>query len=161
MISALRRFWLFLSAMLAIASFTSQEVVAAISPVSDQQLAKAITKFRSETNITGRTEAALQIATLVKGADLSAVTPATLSNLISLLDTDEDSVRLWVAGALGNFGTRAKPAVPRLLAILPEVDCATLRGLNSAGVIRVALEKIGSPAPPANCDFATKKPEGA
>jgi len=72
--------------------------------------------------------------------------------MVSLLETEEDSVRAWVAASLGHLGLRAKVAVPKLLKLLPEVDC--LRGsLTSAPFIRVALKRMGkTPPPPPNCD---------
>jgi len=71
--------------------------------------------------------------------------------MVSLLETEEDSVRAWVAASLGHLGLRAKVAVPKLLKLLPEVD--GLRGsLTSAPFIRVALKRMGEkPPPPPDC----------
>jgi hypothetical protein len=60
-----------------------------------------------------RTNAAEDLAGLTRDIDPQQVDGATLSDVIALLDSDEDSVRFWVAGSLGNLGPRAKAAVPK------------------------------------------------
>ena len=78
-----------------------------------------------------------------------SVTDSTVADLIALLDEPDDSVRAFVAGALGNL--HAKAAIPKLLALLPTADC--LEGtLTSARPIRSALERMGvnPPAPSYN-----------
>ena len=111
------------------------------------QLSKTMAKVRNGGTVTSRTNAAERLAMLTRGIDPQKVDDRTLAEMVSLLDTKEDSVRAWVAAALGNLGRRAKVAVPRLLKLLPEVDC--LRGeLTSAPFIRVALKRIGETPPP-------------
>jgi hypothetical protein len=117
-----------------------------------RQLPETMAKIRSGKTSNSRTDAAEHLATLTSRINPHKVDEATLTEMVSLLDTQEDSVRAWVAASLGNLGPRAKVAVPRLLKLLPEVDC--LRGsLTSAPAIRLALERIGEiPPPPPKCD---------
>jgi hypothetical protein len=116
------------------------------------QLSETMAKIRNGKTSTSRTEAAEHLATLTRGLNPKKVDDSTLIEMLSLLDTQEDSVRAWVAASLGHLGPRAKVAVPRLLKLLPEVDC--LRGsLTSAPAIRLALKRMGeTPPPPSKCD---------
>jgi hypothetical protein len=117
-----------------------------------RELLETMAKVRNGRTSTSRTEAAQHLATLTHGINPHKVNDTTLAEMVSLLETEEDSVRAWVAAALGHLGPRAKVAVPRLLKLLPEVDC--LQGsLTSAPFIRVALKRMGeTPPPPPNCD---------
>lgn len=121
-------------------------------PMLKQQLKETMAKVRNGDTSTSRTDAAEHLATLTRGIDPHKVDDSTLADLVSLLDTQEDSVRYWVAASLGNLGPRAKAAVPKLLKLLPQVDC--LRGsLTSAPAIRHALKRMGeTPPPPPKCD---------
>ncbi len=114
-----------------------------------QHIAEAITAIQSGGTAMDRTNAANHLAGLTHGIDPHAVDDATLNSLIGLLDSHEESVRAGVAAALGNLGPRAHAAAPKLLAILPN-DCLVV-GLSSSGAIRLALQKIGAPPPPAKC----------
>ena len=112
-----------------------------------RELSETIAKVRNGETVTSRTDAAEYLAALTRGINPYKVNDATLAEMVSLLETQEDSVRAWVAASLGNLGPRAKVAVPRLLKLLPEVDC--LRGsLTSAPFIRVALKRMGKTPPP-------------
>jgi len=123
----------------------------------NRQILKTIRKIRNEKTVTSRTDAAENLATLTRGINPHRVDDGTLAEMLSVLETKEDSVRAWVAVSLGNLGPRAKVAVPRLLKLLPEVDC--LRGsLTSAPAIRLALKRMGeTPPPPPNCDAKEKQ----
>src|SRR6266404_6237097 len=116
-----------------------------------RQLLETIAEVRNGKTSNSRTDAAEHIETLTRGINPHKVDETTLTKMVSLLDTQEDSVRGWVAASLGNLGPRAKVAVPRLLKLLPEADC--LRGsLTSASAIRIALQRMGEiPPPPPNC----------
>ena len=115
------------------------------------QLSATMAKIRNGKTLTSRTEAAEHLALLTREINPKKVDDSTLTEMLSLLDTQEDSVRAWVAASLGHLGPRAKVAVPGLLKLLPEVDC--LRGsLTSAPFIRVALKRMGEiPPPPPTC----------
>jgi len=75
----------------------------------------------------------------------------TVTDLISLLNIPDQAVRDGVAGALGVLRRRAKPnAAPKLQELLTEVDCRAATA-GSAEIIREALDKMRSKAPPPNC----------
>jgi len=111
------------------------------------KLEETIAKVRIEESLTARTDAAEHLAELTRGVNPKSVYDKTVADMVSLLDAPDDSVRAWVAAALGNLGRRAKVAVPKLLALLPEADC--LQGdLTSAASIRPALRRMGVKPPP-------------
>jgi hypothetical protein len=123
-----------------------------VNSTFNQQLAASIIAVKKETGTTERAQAAQRVAKLVieqlgPGDTAPEVDGKVLLDLSSLLDTTNDNVRQWVATSLGFFGSRAKFAVPKLLTILHEVDCASLRGMNSAGAIRIALKRINGVSP--------------
>lgn len=116
-----------------------------------EQIAQTIKKVRMGKSSVARTDAAEHLAKLTQGIDPKKVDDTTIANLMSLLDTSEDSVRYWVACTLGNLGTRAKIAIPKLQKILAEVDCLQ-QSMNSASGIRFALEQMGV-TPPPKCGY--------
>jgi hypothetical protein len=121
------------------------------SPILNAQLTQAIMKVREGRTAIDRMEAARGLVELTQKIDSTQLDDTTLENLVSLLDSPEDGVRFWVAASLGNLGPRASMGVPKLLKSLAEVDCLRVQGLNSAGTIRTALEKIGVAPPPRKC----------
>ena len=117
------------------------------SAVSKIQFAETIARIRTGETSTIRANNARNLADFTQNIDPEKVNDATLREIVSLLNTHDDSVRLWVAASLGNLGPRARIAVPTLLNLLREVDC--LEGdLTSAGAIRLALTRIGETPPP-------------
>jgi hypothetical protein len=117
-----------------------------------EQISKTMKKVRIGKSSVARTDAAEHLSKLTEGIDPKKIDDTTIANMVSLLDTSEDSVRYWVACALGNLGTRAKIAIPKLQQILAEVDCLQ-QSMNSASGIRFALEQMGvTPVPPSNCE---------
>jgi hypothetical protein len=115
--------------------------------VSKGQLEEAIVSVQKGGTLAARTNAAKRLALLTRRIDPKEVDDPTLEKLVSLLNTNEDSVRAFVAGALGILGPRAKVAVPALLKLLPEVDCLC-GDLTSAPFVRLALERMGETPPP-------------
>jgi hypothetical protein len=144
------------SLCIALTVFLSGEASGEGKPNFMKQLTETIAKVRTEMSVDTRTEAAEHLANLTRRMDPNQVDEKTLGDLVSLLETSEDSVRAWVAASLGNLGPRARRAVPKLLSILPEVDC--LQGdLSSAPFIRVALTRMGvKPPPEPTCGSAKK-----
>jgi hypothetical protein len=145
------RLWLALAAILLSLGVCANSYA---MPKGDlnKQLLETMAKVREGKTSNARTDAAERLATLTRRINPDKVDDATLTEMVSLLDTEEDSVRLWVATALGNIGPRAKAAVPKLLKILPEVDCLR-RNLTSAPAVRLALKRMGEKVPPEpNCE---------
>ncbi len=102
---------------------------------------------RSGKTVDTRTQAAEHLASLTQKVSSNEVTETLVADLTSLLDSPDDSVRYWVAWALGNLGPAAKAAVPKLEEMLPKADC--LNGvITSASGIRYALFKMGIKQPP-------------
>jgi len=122
------------------------------APIND--VTEAIAKVRTGESPTVRTEAAEHLSQLTKRINPKDIDDTTLADLVSLLDTREDSVRAWVAVSLGNLGPRARVATPKLLEILAQVECiAVVGGLTSEGAIRIALKRMGAKVPPRpDCD---------
>jgi hypothetical protein len=135
----------------------SDTAQAKADPVSEEQLTEQLTRTIAEVRTgetsSDRTDAAERLAQLTRDLDPKKVNEATLIEMVSLLNTTEDSVRAWVAASLGHIGPRAKVAVPTLLKLLPVVDC--LPGeLTSASAIRAALERLNeTPPPPSRCEI--------
>jgi hypothetical protein len=122
-------------------------------PDINQQLQRAIARVRKAKTITAKSDAAERLVTLIDDRDCSDVTDQTIQSLISLLDMPEDSVRTWVAAALGQIGPRAKAAVPKLLSILADIECKDL-DFSSEATIPIALKRMGVTPPPRNCPQA-------
>jgi len=117
-----------------------------------ERLAKTIAEVRELSGPTigvssTRIETAERLPHLTKKINPNEVDDQTLADLVSLLDTWDDAVRREVAVSLGNLGPRAKAAaIPKLLEILPEVDCLWV-DISSEDAIRLALERLGERAP--------------
>jgi hypothetical protein len=77
--------------------------------VSKGQLEETIVSIQTGGTLTIRTNAAKHLSDLTRSIDPEEVDDATLKELVSLLSTNEDSVRAWVAASLGTWGL-----VPRL-----------------------------------------------
>lgn len=122
-------------------------VHASTDPVLNAKLEKAIAKVRAEQSPMARAKAAESLANLTHRVKPISVDDKTITDMVSLLDIPDDSVRAWTAAALGHLGRRAKVAAPKLLTLLAEGDC--LEGdLTSAASIRPALKRMGVKPPP-------------
>jgi len=121
-----------------------------------KQIKDELVMARSGKTVDIRTNAAEKLANLLRKVDPKEIDDQVMNDLITLLDTPDDSVRGWVAAAIGFLGPRAKSAVPSLLKVLPDADCVQ-GDLTSAGAIRLALKRLGvKPPPPSRCG-STKK----
>lgn len=116
-----------------------------------KQIKETMAKIQSDKTVDTRTEAAQHLASLTQEISSKEVTDALVADITSLLDSPDDSVRYWVAMALGNLGPSAKAAVPKLQEMLPKADCIN-GAITSASGIRYALIKMGiKPPPPPKC----------
>jgi hypothetical protein len=97
-----------------------------------------------------RSIAAQLLCELTRGNASRQVDDPSLDSIIALLDSDDDSVRYWVALCLGNFGPRAKAATPKLLKIVDQTDCVKA-SKTSASAARVTLKRIGAEVPSSKC----------
>jgi len=116
-------------------------------PAHMKQIKEAIANVQSGKTVDARTEAAEHLASLAKKINRNEITQELVTDIISLLDSPDDSVRFEVATALGNLGPAAKAAVPKLLEMLPKAACID-GAITSASGIRYALIKMGIKLPP-------------
>jgi len=115
-----------------------------------EQITHAIANVRSGNSPSARTEAAEQLAELTRKVDSKKLDDRTVADLVSLLDASDDSVVYWVARCLGNLGSRASSAIPKLQKKLAEVDCIEGSKTSASG-IRFALSQLGAPPAPSKC----------
>jgi hypothetical protein len=124
---------------------------AAGDPAALRQIAETIATVRNGTPPTVRPRAAEHLYELTHGINPTTVDDKTVADMVSLLDTTDDSVRLWVAASLGNLGRRASVvAAPKLLLALGQVECHG-KSMPSAQAIRFALTRMGRKPPPPPC----------
>jgi PBS lyase HEAT-like repeat len=109
---------------------------------SGSLLAIETSAIRNERSVNARTEDARNLADQVRRNEL-AVSNADIKLLVDMLSDRDDSVRYWIAMALGYIGPRAQPAVPALEKALQEVQCVHA-SKTSADAMRLALTKIGA-----------------
>jgi len=119
--------------------------------VTSQELSDAIAELRSgshevEPNAS-KDDAGAHLAHLIRRAKPDQVDDKTIADIESLVDSSNDYIRFWAATSLGELGPRARMALPKLLELLPVVDC--LDGtITSASAVRGALMRIGGVKPP-------------
>ena len=100
--------------------------------------------------------AAERLAELVRTDNGKKSIAIVVPSIAGLLDIPDDLVRHWIGIALGNIGSPAKSAIPKLEKVLPTVDC--MNGpITGAGGIRYALLKLGvkPPFPQTKCKNRT------
>lgn len=132
------------SAMVGIAQVSKGSTVT-------EQINKAVSQVRAEKTVDARTAAAEHLANLARKLGSKEVTVKLVNDLTSLLDSPDDSVRYWIAVALGNLGPAAKAAAPKLKEMLTKADCID-GAITSANGIRYALIKMGIKLPASrNC----------
>jgi hypothetical protein len=119
---------------------------------SMKEVKETIVTVRSGKTVDTRTQAAERLASLMTKISRKEVTGEFVTEVTSLLDSPDDSVRYWVATALGNLGPAAKAAIPKLEEMLPKADCIN-GAITSASGIRYALTRMGvKPPPPPHCE---------
>jgi hypothetical protein len=101
-----------------------------------------IERIKAEKPSMVRYKGAQQLLDSVKAKGSQNVTEREIEALTGMMADQDDSIRYWIATALGYVGPRAKLAVPNLEAALKEVECS-MSSKTSASSIRSALEKIG------------------
>lgn len=77
-------------------------------PALTTQIKETMAKARTDKTVDARTEAAEHLASLTRKISSKEVTEALVTDITSLLDSPDDSVRYWVATALGNLGPAAR-----------------------------------------------------
>ncbi|MES1971426.1 MAG: hypothetical protein V4472_03145 [Pseudomonadota bacterium] len=110
-------------------------------------ITKDISQVKFGRNIYVRTGASKKLAIDAIFFKNKKINEKLFGEVVSLLDFPDDSVRYWVARAIGNLGASGRPAVPRLKKLLSEVDCLPGSKTSASG-IRFALSQMGVPEPP-------------
>ena len=130
---------------------TFSEQIQSESVLKDQ-ISETMVNIRTGKSSRDRTDAAKHLFDITQGDASKRIDDQLLSKITGLLKDSDDSVLYWVARCLGNFGSRAKPAVPELLKILNEVDCIKASKSSASG-IRFALKQMGVEAPASKCEM--------
>lgn len=112
-----------------------------------QQVVAAI---EQETSQKRRIEDAESLFTWAVGPVPRQVADADIDAMAGLMRDPNDSIRLAIAGALGQLGPRAKRAMPALVQALRERPCENAPA-TSAAVIRMAIQRIGEVVPNVPC----------
>jgi len=118
-----KRIMQILSLVIAFIFFVNAHPTFARASASQRQVVRAIQVFRSAKGVIARDNAARQLRNVVLAADPRTIDDETIHAIASLLQAREESIRYWIAEALGHFGARAKFAVPKLRTILDEREC--------------------------------------
>jgi HEAT repeat protein len=118
---------------------------------SDSLVAIETSAIKSEPSVNARTEDARKLADQIRRNGL-VVSDADIKLLADMLSDRDDSVRYWIAMALGYIGPRAQQAVPALEKALREIQCVHA-SKTSADAIRLALTKIGATTRHQDCSY--------
>jgi len=105
-------------------------------------VAAEVDKIRSEPSSATRTKYAQRLADEIRQNKLAVSDGADIDLLANLLTDRDDSVRYWIAMALGYLGPRARQAVPALEKALKERECDNSSKTSASG-IEFALSRIG------------------
>jgi hypothetical protein len=104
-----------------------------------------VEKVKLEPNIDLRTNYAEQLAWVVRSNQTKLAPKSVIRTLADLMADRHDSVRYWVATALGFLGSQAAEAVPALEAALKQIE-GTRSSKTSEPGIRLALKRIKAQA---------------
>jgi hypothetical protein len=113
-------------------------------------VAVEVERIRNEPSSAARTTYAQQLAGEIRQNRSATLEDTDIQLLANLLSDRDDSVRYWIAMALGYLGPRAHLAVPALEKALEEKQCDN-SSKTSASAIKIALSRIGVKVAQANC----------
>jgi hypothetical protein len=94
-----------------------------------------------------REDRAYRVADLIQHKSSKAAPEKLITDLAELMSDDNQIIRFWTAGALGNLGPQAAPAIPALEKALKEARAADRPDWGRTGIhlddaIQLALDKI-------------------
>jgi PBS lyase HEAT-like repeat len=118
------------------------------------KVAETVSQVRSGASSTARTQAAQHLSELTNGTSPNQISEKSLGDIVSLLDSPDDSVRYWVARCLGNLRSRARSAIPKLQELLAKAQCEPGSEMSADG-IRRALSQMGATPPSSDCKPAS------
>jgi hypothetical protein len=108
------------------------------------ELDAIVEKIEREPDIAARTELAEKLMQLVRKDPTRPYSPSLVGRVSNLLDDPADSVRYWVATALGLMGPKASAALPKLERAL-QVARKIKATKTSEAAIRIAIQRIREP----------------
>jgi hypothetical protein len=108
-----------------------------------------VNKIEREPSGAARTRYAQELADQIRHNKLK-VDRLDVGLLARMLADRDDSVRYWIAIALGYIGSRAQEAVPALKEALKAKECDHSSKTSASG-IRFALSRIGAEVPASEC----------
>src|SRR5580658_9911132 len=114
------------------------EIVTAHPTAPQVDVLHSIRRVRRTTGPNERTAAAEHLRDIVLATRAGEIDDPTIHDLASLLDIRLDSVRYWIAEALGHFDSRAQFAAPELRRILAGEECVIAES-SSQDMIRQIL----------------------
>ena len=120
------------------------------SVISDKTVRAQVVIVKSSPSDIERAAAAEDLFNMVRGKNLTHVSSRTIQMISGLVSRDHDSVTIWIAAALGEFGQRASFTAPRLIEVLKKVECRHVDA-SSAFTIRKALKKMGRDVSASEC----------
>jgi hypothetical protein len=113
---------------------------------------RLVKQIENEPSATARGELAETLAnTIGTTPDSDQISDDLVHDIVRLLRDRDEGVRLWVALALGQLGSRGSVAVPELESALKDAEMRDKQrekqnivrlSVSSADIIRVALKKI-------------------
>jgi HEAT repeat protein len=104
-----------------------------------------VERIKAEPAVTPRTEKAQELAHVVKEREAKTAPKEVIQALAGLMADRDDSVRYWVAMALGYMGPQADDAIPALEKALREIE-GSPASKTSESAIRLALKRIKTPS---------------
>lgn len=119
-------------------------------PAALSHVQHVVAAMEHETSQTRRIQDAEGLATWAISSTPRQVSDADIDALARLMRDSDDSIRLWIADALGQLGPSASRAMPALVQALKERPCANAPA-TSAGAIRVAIQRMGGVPPNIPC----------
>lgn len=127
---------------------------AVLAPVPgdvNARLEKQIAAVKATEDDTARADAAGAMVDAMIGADLSTITPRTVSDVAALLRNEDNMVRYWAALSLAHMGARGAPAAPALEVALRDAERLPEDGPSPAGAICTAFARIGAKPADGRC----------
>jgi len=100
-------------------------------------------RIKAEPAVTLRTDQAEELAGLVRKNAAKTAPKSVVRILAGLMEDRDDSVRYWIATALGYLGPQAVDAVPALEKALKEIE-GRPADKTSEAAIRLALKRINT-----------------
>jgi hypothetical protein len=106
-----------------------------------EEIASMVDKIRAEVNVDARTDKAEKLVELVEKDPRRPYSSSLVMRVAGLLEDPADSVRYWVATALGFMGPQASGALPQLERALALVKDSSA-SKTSESAIELAIKRI-------------------